>query len=319
MYNVGIVGLGHVGRHHVTALQSSTHFQLVAGCDTDQRSFEILESSTRRFASLEDMLAVPDLDIVIVASPNRLHVEHGVAVMEAGKWLVMEKPLAETREEFERFRSMKAELDGKCTLALHAAHGVEVTWFLDECVAGRELRRFDARFYDPYFESGRLLPGARSLGGSWTDSGINALSVICRLVSPKDLAIRDSRMTQIDGTGCREAQGTVDFDFVRAGGSAGSIDTNWTLGRNSKSTMVRLGDGSRYLLDHSGQSVLCCNGGKREPIYTCENLLPRLTNHYVGVFADLAVQVQSGEDNFEYGADLHNILYRAVEWPSPVA
>lgn len=317
MHNIGIVGLGHVARHQLAALQSSKQFRLIAGCDTDARSFELLDSSALRFASLEEMLAISELDIIIVASPNRLHVDHGVAVMKAGKWLVMEKPLAETREEFERFRTIKAELDGKCTLALHAAHGVEVKWFLNECMAGRKLEWFDARFYDPYFKSGRLVPAGRSLGGSWTDSGINALSVIGKLVSPRDLRIRDSRMTRIDGIGCREAQGTVNFEFQTEGNGAGSIDTNWTLGRNSKSTMVRLEDGSRYLLDHSSQSVVRCGEDTRETIYGCQNGLPRLTKHYVGVFADLAEQVQSDEENFEYGAALHDILYQAEEWPNP--
>ena len=316
MYTVGIVGLGHVARHQMAALELSSRFRLVAGCDKDDRALDLLRPPVRKFKAFEEMLALPEPEVVVIASPNRLHVEHGIAAMEAGKWVVMEKPLAETREEFERFDEAKSRLGGKCTFALHAAHGLEVEWFCREGTgnAGRELVGFDARFYDPYFENGRLVPSARSLGGSWIDSGINALSVICRFVSPPDLDIRDSRMTRVAESGCREVQGTVDFRIGAAGRGNGGIDTNWTLGRNHKSTLLEFaGPGGKYLLDHSGQRVLRCDPQGSNVEFACGNDRPRLTNHYIGVFAEVAAQIERDTDNFEYGRALHELLYSAEE------
>jgi D-galactose 1-dehydrogenase len=315
MYNIGIVGLGHVARHQISALERSEKFRLIAGCDTDASCFEVLCDTVQSFTEIDEMLALPDLDVVVIASPNRMHVEHGIRVMEAGKWLVMEKPLAETQEELDRFSARCQALDGKCTLALHAAHGVEVEWFCREYASTDrfgDVVAFDARFYDPYFENGLLTNSARSLGGSWIDSGINALSVVCRMVDAAALQITDSRMTRVAGTDCHEVQGTVDFCITGPPGGAGSIDTNWTLGRNSKSTRIVFSvDGSRYLLDHSAQEVVRYQDGHPEVIFTCTNGLPRLTNHYIGVFDEVARQIQEGSDNFEYCLELHRLLYQA--------
>lgn len=316
VYNVGMVGLGHVATHHVAALAHSKQFRLIAGCDTDEARLRLLEPNVQTFTELDAMLALAELDVVIVASPNRMHVEHGIEVMSAGKWLVMEKPLAETGQDFDRFCAARADLNGKCTMALHAAHGVEMEWFCSEHgkdAAGPDrLVSFDARFYDPYLQRTGLTSGARSLGGSWIDSGINALSVICRMVEPTALQVVDSRMTRVAGSDCREVQGTVEFRFAQhALGGSGSIDTNWAIGRDSKTTRVRFESGDSYLLDHSAQQVSRYVDESLETLFSGTNRLPRLTNHYIGVFECLAQQLQSGADNFEYGTQLHELLYRA--------
>ena len=322
-YNIGIVGLGHVARHQISALQRSPRFNLIAGCDTDPGQFRLLDSSAQVFSSLDDMLQLDELEVVVIASPNRLHVAHGIQTMEAGKWVAMEKPLAETRADFQQFKEQRERLHGNCTLALHAAYGVEMEWFCGDGAAGlperAELESFDCRFYDPYFDNGLLLQAGRSLGGSWTDSSINALSVIGRFLDIRGLQMTDSRMTRVADSGCREVQGTVDFNFSTNGSDGeGSIDTNWTIGRNHKSTVVSYVDsGGRYLLDHSLQQITRLDGKSREVLYICDNDLPRLTNHYSGVFANLATQLDSGQDNFAYCETLHDLLYQAEEWRDP--
>jgi D-galactose 1-dehydrogenase len=320
VYTVGIVGLGHVARHHVAALERSRQFRLVAGCDRDPSRFGLLGDNVATFTHIEEMLAMTGLDAVIVASPNRVHVDHGLRVLEAGKWLVMEKPLAETREDFDRFNARRKALNGKCTVALHAAFGVELEWFCQQRGmpgdAAHQLVEFRSNFYDPYFKNQHLVDSARSLGGAWVDSGINALSVVSRFVDPNALEISDSRMTRVAGPECREVQGSVDFTFKNLGlDCEGSIDTNWTLGRNKKTTLIRVsGEDSRYLLDHSAQQVIRKGDGGDRLLFSCDNGLPRLTNHYIGVFDDLGRQFDTGLDNFSICAPLHDLLYRAEEW-----
>lgn len=47
-------------------------------------------------ASLPDLLAKQTLDGVIIATPNRLHVEQGLACIAAGVPALIEKPLSDT-------------------------------------------------------------------------------------------------------------------------------------------------------------------------------------------------------------------------------
>ena len=50
-----------------------------------------------------EVLSDPEIDAVIVALPHPLHVPAGVAVLEAGKHLLMQKPLCDTMEDAHRF------------------------------------------------------------------------------------------------------------------------------------------------------------------------------------------------------------------------
>ena len=322
MYKTAIVGLGHVARHQISAIGESDSFELVAGCDTDSSAFSGLHQSMRTYSDLEHMLADAEPDVVIIASPNRLHVAHGIAVMEAGSLLVMEKPLAESQSEFAEFASKRTELGGFCYVSLHALFGLEMQWLLNDVEATEldlsTISRIDAKFYDPYFDSGVLLKQAHSLGGSWLDSGINALSIICNFVDPNKLRIVDSRLTRIQGCACTEVQGTVEFQGEMTSGFCDIVvDTNWTLNRNSKSTVIHFGPNKQRLtLDHSAQQVILSDGHDNEVLFAPRNSLPRLTNHYIGVLTDLKAKLAIGTDNFEFASQLHDLLYGAQEMAS---
>jgi len=320
MFNVGIIGLGHVASHQISAIKRSREFHLTAGCDLDRSRFSLLDHSVDKYTDSEEMLQRSDLDVVVVASPNRLHVTHGLQVMAAGKWLFMEKPLAETQQEFDLFARKRQEYAGHCTLALHAAFGLDVEWFCCEQNYPRadagDLNSIVAEFDDPYFDDGQLQQQATSLGGAWIDSGINALSVICRLISPDDLVICDSRMMRIEESGCLEVEGVVDLEWSRSRNrGTGRIKTSWTTGRNKKRTTLEFNGGTkRIILDHSMQQVLLREQEQDQVLFSYDGELPRLTNHYLGAFGDLASQMKAGIDNFSYCQKLHRLLYQAENW-----
>jgi D-galactose 1-dehydrogenase len=316
MINLGIIGLGHIATHQMAAIELSQQFRLAAGCDPDTSRHELLDRTVAPYEDSTEFLEHPGLEVVVVASPNRLHVEHGLQVIRSGKWLCMEKPLAETQDEFDRFAVAKDEFSGYCTLALHAAFGVELDWFCrnvnEHGFDIRKMSSFEASFYDPYVENGQLLPQAKSLGGSWMDSGLNALSVLGRLIDPEALTITRSLMTRDDRVDCLELAGQVEFEFARPDGQGvGAIGTSWIEGLNKKVTTLEFADcRSRVILDHSEQQITVHDNGSQRQIFTSGNGLPRLTNHYVGVFADLASQIESRQDNFDYCARLHRFLFQ---------
>ena len=90
-----VVGLG-VGRSHCDAAYNSKNADLVAVCDLlDNR----LESAKKAYAgvlaytSFEEMLKNPDIDIVSVAVPSGMHADFAVEALEAGKHVLVEKPI----------------------------------------------------------------------------------------------------------------------------------------------------------------------------------------------------------------------------------
>jgi len=320
MINVGIIGLGHIATHQIAALERSDKFQLLAGCDPDRSRHPLLGEDVAAYTSPEKLVEREDLDVVVVASPNRVHVAQGILVMSANKWLFMEKPLSRTQEEFDRFDRKRQELSGRCTMALHAAFGLELEWYCEHRNQDRidvdDMSSFTAAFYDPYFENGQLMRRDTTSWGSWMDSGINALSVICRLINPDSLEIRNSLMKRDEETDCLQLEGHVEFGFAGPNShGTGVIDTSWTTGRDKKVTVLSFQDGDRELvLDHSEQQVILREGERSQLLFSCSNDLPRLTNHYIGAFRDLALQMETGTDNFEYGKKLHRLVLEAEHW-----
>ncbi len=93
-----IVGAGFIGPVHVEGLRRlGIRVKGIAGISLDeaQRATATL-GLERAYASVDDLLSDPDVASVHLASPNRLHHDHVMAALAAGKHVICEKPLAMT-------------------------------------------------------------------------------------------------------------------------------------------------------------------------------------------------------------------------------
>ena len=102
---VGVVGLGYWGPSLARNFDAIPSCKLSWCCDGSAAARERFETAFRaaRFTErLEDLLADPSLDAVVVATPVPTHSELAVHVLEAGKHCFVEKPIALTVAEAER-------------------------------------------------------------------------------------------------------------------------------------------------------------------------------------------------------------------------
>ena len=94
---IGVIGAGFIGRVHMEKFGSIDGARVV-GC-TDM-SAELATKAAQQFglervfASADELIASSDLDAVIVAVPNKSHAPLTVAALEAGKHVLVEKPMA---------------------------------------------------------------------------------------------------------------------------------------------------------------------------------------------------------------------------------
>jgi UDP-N-acetyl-2-amino-2-deoxyglucuronate dehydrogenase len=95
-FRIGLVGCGRISRNHFEAIDKIDGLELVAVADTDPERARSAgrEWKVPHFTSYEKMLAESNADIVTIATPSGLHPEQGVAAAQAGKHVVMEKPMA---------------------------------------------------------------------------------------------------------------------------------------------------------------------------------------------------------------------------------
>jgi len=98
----GVVGLGMMGRNHVRVWDESIDgVQLVAVADPDPAAVE-RATTGRRAHGYEDplrMFAEEELDLVSIVAPTSLHLPVTLAALGAGANVLVEKPIAATREE----------------------------------------------------------------------------------------------------------------------------------------------------------------------------------------------------------------------------
>ena len=96
---VAVVGAGYWGPNRARNFRSSADWDLVAVCDLDAgRAAKVIgeRSTVEVETSVERLLRRPDLDAVAIATPARTHAPIAIAAFEAGKHVLVEKPLADS-------------------------------------------------------------------------------------------------------------------------------------------------------------------------------------------------------------------------------
>ena len=97
--NVAVVGYGYWGPNLVRNVIERPEFQLAGLCELDPmraRAFQVKAPGVMVWDDLDTMLALPEIDAVIVATPPRTHHAIVRAALDAGKHVLVEKPLATT-------------------------------------------------------------------------------------------------------------------------------------------------------------------------------------------------------------------------------
>jgi UDP-N-acetyl-2-amino-2-deoxyglucuronate dehydrogenase len=100
----GIIGCGMISNFHANAIADVRGARLVACCDTFPASADRLSAATgcTAYHDLDAMLADPGVDVVTICTPSGAHLEPAVRAAEAGKHVVVEKPLEITLKRCDR-------------------------------------------------------------------------------------------------------------------------------------------------------------------------------------------------------------------------
>ncbi|MGW4407374.1 Gfo/Idh/MocA family protein [Nonomuraea sp. NPDC004702] len=109
---VGIAGLGLISKTHAAAYQRmSDVVDLVAGCDVDPGAASAFtaEFGAKTYTGLQDLIEDPRVDVVDLILPHHLHHDAAMAVLDAGKHLILEKPVAPTYEQSVAIQRRAAE------------------------------------------------------------------------------------------------------------------------------------------------------------------------------------------------------------------
>ena len=99
-----VIGCGHIGKRHAEMINLNDESELVALIDVkDSGELGVEKFNVPFFNSLEEFLAANiDVDVINIASPNGFHADQALKCLEAKKHIVVEKPMALTKQDAEK-------------------------------------------------------------------------------------------------------------------------------------------------------------------------------------------------------------------------
>jgi predicted dehydrogenase len=102
---VGVLGAGQISQAaHFEACRKANNAELYAICDVAEDLLErmfAVHAPRKAYADYDAMLADPDVDAIIIAIADQFHAPMALRALEAGKHVLVEKPMGVTVEESE--------------------------------------------------------------------------------------------------------------------------------------------------------------------------------------------------------------------------
>lgn len=113
LIRVGVIGVGNIGTAHAENLARTVAGSTVTAVydyDATRAAHVARDLGAEAVDSAEALIAHPDVDAVVIASPDGMHAEQALACIAAGKPVLCEKPLAPELDNAQRV--MDAEIAG---------------------------------------------------------------------------------------------------------------------------------------------------------------------------------------------------------------
>ncbi|HEY0283339.1 MAG TPA: Gfo/Idh/MocA family oxidoreductase [Rhizomicrobium sp.] len=238
---VGIIGTGIIAKEHAQAIAMlSGSIKLVAAADIAPdrlQSFCAAFGVSRRYSSAAELIADPEVDLVAVATPPSFHEEAVVAALDAGKYVLCEKPLAQSLASAARIAAAEARHPGHLSVNYQLRYAPQyrrMLWLIENGWIGTvESASVERHGYIPHATIGKgAWWGAWSVagGGVLMTQMIHELDILLLATGqPRSVnAQMDTRYTSIESEDWIE--GKLLFDNGRSARFAASVNSGQMRG-----------------------------------------------------------------------------------------
>lgn len=286
MIRIAIVGTGGMANAHAGAYNKMPGCRVVAGVDVDPARLQAFcdrHGIAGRYASVRELLKSCDFDAASVVTPDVFHVPCALPLVQAGKHVLCEKPIAPTAPEGRKLVNAAAKsgvinminFSYRNHAALHAAH---------ELVAAGRLGRimhFEAHYLQSWLSSKvwgdwRTAAGwlwrcssAHGSKGALGDIGVHIVDLATYAAADRVVSL-DARLKTFDkaprnriGEYVLDANDSAYLRVELAGGAVGTIcATRWATGHANSLALTLHGEKGalRFDLDKSGVELEVCLG-----------------------------------------------------------
>jgi predicted dehydrogenase len=242
-----VIGCGHIGKRHAEMISRNEECELVALVDVkDRTTLGIEKHDVPFFPSVEALFnAGLDFDVVNIASPNGFHAEQAMACLDARKHVVIEKPIALSKQDAEKVIFKALHVHRHVFAVMQNRYSPPSQWIKDLVESGKLGKIFMVQLNcywnrdDRYYKSDSWHGNKQLDGGTLYTQFSHFIDILYWLFG--DIENIQSRLRDFNHEKLTdfEDSGFVSFDFVNGGMGCINYSTSvWNQNMESSMTIV---------------------------------------------------------------------------------
>ncbi len=243
----GVIGQGHIGKRHAEMIRRNNACELIAVCDTKSQKELGIENISEKFYTDASALVKnhSEIEVISVCTPNGLHAQHSLLALDAGKHIVVEKPMALHVRDCEQIVHMALHKQKQVFCVMQNRFSPPSVWLkkiVEEKIIGDtylvQLNCYwnrDSRYYTP----GKWKGNQELDGGTLFTQFSHFIDIMYWVfgdiidIQAKFSDFNHSKLTEF------EDSGMVNFKFVHGGiGSMNYSTAVWDTNLESSLTVV---------------------------------------------------------------------------------
>ena len=289
MLKIGIIGCGKIAQvRHIPECAANTNCELAAFFNPSRARAEEMAKKYggKVYDTAEELLADPEIDAVVVCSPNYSHAEHAIKALKAGKYVLCEKPMAVSPDDCEAMLKAEEESGKRLMIGqnqrLAGAH-VKAHDLIAEGMIGTPVT-FRTTFGHGGPETWSINPGKgtwffdkkRAAMGAMADLGIHKTDAL-RYILQQDVVKTTARLRTLDKRGEDGELISVDDNAIciyeMSGGAFGTMTASWTYyGAEDNSTVIYGTKGIMKIYDDPQHSIVVKLADGEEKFFDVEQI-----------------------------------------------
>ena len=224
---VGAVTIAHLRKAAIEILSGGS---LVGVYDMVPERATALAGSARTYAGFDDLLADEQVDSVILCTPPNRHAEMAIAAVQAGKHVIVEKPMASTAEDCKRMIAAAHDADRVLTVGFNHRYFAAIKELRASIASGRLGELSHVRGYSGHtglseFKAEWMYSKDVMGGGALLDNGIHMIDLVHHLMGPVEdvYGLTQDKTWQLD-----RAEDNALALLRGKTGVIGSVGASWT-------------------------------------------------------------------------------------------
>ncbi|MCE5323280.1 Gfo/Idh/MocA family oxidoreductase [bacterium] len=256
VYNFGIIGAGNVAKLHAEAIGAIERCKLigVTAIPFDAAESFAQEYNAKAYQNIDEIASDPDIDVVTLCTPSGLHAKQAITLLESGKHVIVEKPLAISIEDADKVINTADQMGVKLGVVSQRRYDPAIAAIksaVDNGLFGRLiLLNGHVHYYrKPEYYSSSDWRGTWSMdgGGALMNQGIHAVDLIRWIGGPVKSICANARTLHHD----IEVEDTLVASLEFENGTLGTLQSTTCAYPGLHVRLEVLGDAGTAVIEDS--------------------------------------------------------------------